>query len=74
MKCSIQGCPGQYEPNKIIYTLHRGSDIFVIEHVPAQVCSVCGDTLLTPETIKQLEKLLRSEKKPERVAPVYEYA
>ena len=74
MKCGIQGCPGQYEPKKIVHTLQRGSDIFVFEHVPAEVCSVCGDTLLTPRTIKRLEDLLSARSKPGRIAPVYEYA
>jgi len=31
MKCSIQGCPGQYEPKLIVHTLQRGSEIFVFE-------------------------------------------
>ena len=74
MKCSIQGCPGQYELKLIVHTLQRGSEIFVFEHVPAEVCSVCGDTLLAPSTIKHLEKLLYTKSKPDRTAPVYEYA
>jgi YgiT-type zinc finger domain-containing protein len=74
MNCSIQGCPGQYESKEIIHTLHRASDIFVVEHVPADVCSVCGDTILAPETIRHIEALLRSRGEPSRVAPVYEYA
>ena len=74
MKCSIQGCPGQYAPKLIVHTLQRGAEIFVFEHIPAEVCSVCGDTLLAPETIKHLEKLLHTRSKPGRTAPVYEYA
>ncbi len=73
MKCSIQGCPGQYESKGIVHTLHKGSEIFVFERVPAEVCSVCGDTILVPDTIKHVEELLRSKGKPERLAPVYEY-
>lgn len=74
MKCSIQGCSGHYEPRQIVHTLHRGSEILVIEHVPADVCSVCGDTLLAPQTIQHLENLLHTKSKPYRTAPVYEYA
>lgn len=74
MKCSIQGCPGQYESRRIVHTVHRGTGIFVFEHVPADVCSACGDTLLAPETIQHLEALLCTKGKPERVVPVYEYA
>ena len=74
MKCSIQGCPGHYESKRIVHTLQRGCDIFVFEHVPADVCSVCGDTLLSPETVRCLEDLLRANSKPGRTAPVFEYA
>jgi len=74
MKCSLQGCPGQYDLKLIVHTLQRSSEIVVFEHVPAEVCSVCGDTLLTPLTIKHLEKLLYTKSKPGRTAPVYEYA
>ena len=74
MTCSIQGCPGDYEPKEIVHTLHKGADILIFERVPAEVCSVCGDTLLAPETINHLEELLRTKAKPGKLAPVYEYA
>jgi len=74
MKCSIQGCPGQYEPERIIHTVRKGSEIFVFEQVPADVCCVCSDTLLSPTTIKHLEDLLCTKAKPGKTAPVYEYA
>ncbi len=49
MKCSIAGCPGEYEAGKVTHTVrhlrHQGQ-IIVIDHVPADVCSVCGDVLL----------------------------
>ena len=73
MKCSVQGCPGQYEPKQIVHTVHRRSDILVFEHVPAEVCSICGDTLLAPGTIKHLEDMLCAKAKPGKTAPVYEY-
>ena len=59
---------------EIVHTVHRGADIFVFERVPAEVCSVCGDTLLSPETVRHLETLLSSGGKPDKVVPVYEYA
>ena len=74
MRCSIQGCPGHYEHREVVHTLRRGTEIFVFERVPAEVCSVCGDTLLAPETVRHLEALLRGAGKPARTAPVYEYS
>jgi YgiT-type zinc finger domain-containing protein len=55
MKCSIKGCPGEYEARVITHTVRPGGHVVVIDHVPAEVCSVCGDTLLQPKTIRQLE-------------------
>jgi len=74
MKCSIQGCPGSYEHRLIVHTVRRGGDVIVFEDVPAEVCDVCSDMLLTPETIRHLEKLMTLESKPQKHAPVYVYA
>ncbi len=43
MKCSIEGCPGEYKDRKIVYTVRCYGKVVVIDHVPAEVCSVCGD-------------------------------
>jgi YgiT-type zinc finger domain-containing protein len=74
MKCTIQGCPGHYENKTVVHTVRHRGNVAVIDHVPAEVCSVCGDVLLTPETIRHIEKLLETMPKPAKAAPVYEYA
>jgi YgiT-type zinc finger domain-containing protein len=50
MKCSIEGCPGPYEPKTVIHTVRSSGRVMVIDHVPAEECSVCGDVLFTPQT------------------------
>lgn len=74
MKCSIQGCLAEYEETMIIHVVTRDKDIYVFDHVPAEICSVCGDTLLKPETIRKLERRMKEKKQPARFAPVYEFA
>jgi HTH-type transcriptional regulator / antitoxin MqsA len=74
MKCSIQGCPGHYETKLIVHTVKQGGRVLVFENVPAEICDVCSDTLLTPETIRHLERLMRQDPKPQKQAPVYAYA
>jgi len=74
MKCSIEGCPGEYEERQIIHTVRYRGQIIVIDRVPAEVCSVCGDVLLKPETVRQIEELLRAATQPARTVPLYEYA
>ncbi len=74
MQCSIQGCPGDYEARKIIHTVRHRDQTVVIEEVPAEVCSVCGDTLLSPEAVRGIEQLLASHDKPVRTVPVFDFS
>jgi len=48
MKCSMQGCPGDYEERRSVHTVRRRGQVVVIDHVPAEVCTVCRDVLLSP--------------------------
>lgn len=74
MKCSIEGCPGEYEEREIVHTVRYKGQVIVIDHVPAEVCAVCGDVLLKPETVRGIERLLRTTTRPVSVVPLYEYA
>jgi len=73
MNCSIAGCPGQYEQRKIVHTVRHDGRIVVIDGVPAEVCSLCGDVLLKPETIRRIEALLEGRRPPASTAPLYQY-
>ncbi len=74
MQCSIVGCPGEYEERTIIHTVRYHGEVIIFDHVPAQVCSVCGDALLTPETVRRIEVLLQAAAQPTRAVPLYEFA
>jgi len=74
MNCSLQGCPGDYESREITHTVRHKGRIVVIDHVPAEVCSTCGDVLLRPETVRHIEDLLRNSSEPSTTVPLYEYA
>ena len=73
MKCSIKGCPGEYEKKRIVHTVRRKKQVIVIDHIPAEVCTVCSDTILTPETMRHVETLLKTKAKPASQVPLYEY-
>ena len=73
MKCSIQGCPGEYEQRDVVHVVHQGDRIMVIEHVPAEVCSICGDVLFTPETVRRIETLRHTTASPKRTVPLYDF-
>ncbi len=74
MKCSIVGCPGEYEERQIVHTVRHHGQVIVIDHIPAEVCPVCGDVLLKPETVRRIEALLQAMAPPARTVPLYEYA
>jgi len=74
MKCTIKGCPGDYELKEIIHTVRHNGEVIVIDHVPAEVCSICGDVLLSPETIRRIESILASPRQSDKKAPIYEFA
>ncbi|MCL4833535.1 MAG: YgiT-type zinc finger protein [Caldilineaceae bacterium] len=74
MQCSITGCPGEYERQHIIHTVRHRGQVIVFDLVPAEVCSVCGDVLLKPETVRRLEALLQATVQPARSVPLYEFA
>ena len=72
MKCSIDGCPGDYEARKVLHTVRHDEQIIVIDRVPAEVCSVCGDVLMEPGTVRRIEALLQQRRQPASTVPLYE--
>lgn len=73
MRCGIKGCPGEYEQRDVVHTVRQDSRIVVIDHVPAEVCAICGDILFTPETVRQIEILRHTSEPPIRTVPVYDF-
>jgi YgiT-type zinc finger domain-containing protein len=73
MKCTIEGCPGECEQRLITHTVRHHGQVVVIDRVPAEVCAVCGDVLLKPETVRHIEALLHAARRPTREVPLFEY-
>lgn len=65
MNCLMQNCPGEMEERRIVHTFIRKNKPIVVEDLPAQVCPVCGYTVLD---IKVLDMLLALD--PETDIPV----
>lgn len=74
MTCSFMNCSGQYETQSVAHTVRRDGQIIVIDHVPAEVCPVCGDVLFLPETVRAIERLLADMGQPHSSVPLYEFA
>ena len=74
MRCSIQGCPGSYEETTVVHTMRRAGAVLVVDHVPTEVCPICGDTLFSPATLRSIEELLSTPREPAGTVPLYEFA
>lgn len=70
--CSIHSCPGMYEKRRIAHVVKHHGEVIVFDNVPVEVCSVCGDVLMSLETAEAIETVLANLGKPTRNAPVYE--
>ena len=73
MKCSMEGCPGEYKKKEIFHTVRYQGQVVVIDNIPAEVCTICGDVLLKPETVQYIEELLKTSSQPAEMVPLYEY-
>jgi YgiT-type zinc finger domain-containing protein len=57
-----------------VHTVRHKGEVIVIDHVPAEVCTVCGDVLLRPDTVRRIEEILHTRRVPSSTVPLYEYA
>ena len=56
MKCGI--CKAEMEETAVSYTEDIEQGVIVIRHVPAQVCTECGNTWYSGTVAAQLEKIV----------------
>ena len=69
-------CRGSLEERLITYVQEYKGRVIIIENVPAQVCGQCGEKLLRPDTVEQIQKLVWESPAPTRKTevPVYDLA
>jgi YgiT-type zinc finger domain-containing protein len=56
MKCGI--CKAEMEEKKVTYTEDVDQGVIVVRHVPAHVCTECGNTWYNGTVTAELEKLV----------------
>jgi HTH-type transcriptional regulator / antitoxin MqsA len=74
MKCDICGSPMIEE--MVTYTIQLDGKLVVVEHVPAKVCTQCGERLYSPETVERLQTTVWEQRSPSRMlqTPVFDFA
>lgn len=73
MKCDL--CGGTQREQAVSYSIYFEDRLHINEHVPAKVCSQCGERLYAPATVEKIQKAVWSHRKPDRTvsAPVIDY-
>lgn len=70
--CAV--CGGKLEATTLTHEERRGTDIYLFQHVPALVCSVCGEIWIEETTMKEIDRLLHSGAPTHTVeTPVYDF-
>lgn len=63
MKCSV--CKnGELFVSVTDYQTKFKGEYILVKNVPVQECNVCGEQLMSYETIKKVEDMIQSKKKP----------
>ena len=73
MKCTNEGCAGEYQRKLIDLVERHNGERYVICNVPALVCDVCGDTMFEPEIVRNLEKMFEKNPTPTKYTPMLNY-
>lgn len=73
MKCNFKDCPGRYEEKLITRASRVSGEVKVIDHVPAMVCTICGDNFFPADTAQRLDRFDDPQVKPIGTIPLYEY-
>ncbi len=73
-KCPF--CGGELEERVVTHPQSYQGKVYILENVPAEVCSQCGEVLLCPEILEKVQQLVWSGVAPGRTTqvPVYDLA
>jgi YgiT-type zinc finger domain-containing protein len=70
-QCPI--CAGQRQDGLTTFTVDLGFGVIVVRHVPANLCSICGEEWLDDATAAVLEKIVEGARTKHRTVEVAEY-
>ena len=73
MKCVF--CGGTLRKGLVTFSYEDEKSYMLIEHVPAEVCPLCGEKLYSPEVTDALLQVAKRQGEPVRViqVPVYDF-
>jgi HTH-type transcriptional regulator / antitoxin MqsA len=71
--CAV--CGGELRPTTITHEERRNGQLYLFEHVPAQVCTKCGEIWIEEKTLQAIDRLIEEERPTRHVPiPLYDFA
>jgi len=69
-------CGGALEKKHVTFTYEENAKYLLVEHVPADVCTRCGEKLYAPKVTDELLKFATDQLKPVKTikVPVFDFA
>lgn len=70
--CAV--CGGELRQTTITHEERRGTNLYLFQHVPAQVCPDCGEIWIEEMTLREIDRLIREGEPIRKVeTPVYDF-
>jgi YgiT-type zinc finger domain-containing protein len=71
-RCAV--CGDELQATTITHEERRGVNISLFQHVPAQVCTACGELWIAEEVLQKLDRLIKEGVPTKKVkTPVYDF-
>ena len=69
-------CGGNVKKEMVTFTYEDDEKYLFVEHVPAQVCTQCGEKMYSPEVTDELLEFAKDKFKPVKTikVPVFDFA
>lgn len=72
-RCGV--CGGELRQTTITHEERRGTNLYLFQNVPAEVCPACGEIWIEEATLQVIERLIREGEPIRKVeTPVYDFA
>lgn len=72
-RCAV--CGGRLQRTTITHEERRGTNLYLFQNVPAQVCTACGEIWIEEATLHEIDRLIREGEPIQKVeTPVYDFA
>ncbi len=69
-------CGGKVSEEQVTFVYDDDDKYFFVEHVPAEVCTKCGERTYSPEVTEDILKFAKRKVKPAKTVkvPVFDFA